>query len=320
MASDELPRAELERLELFAAADLGALEPALRSCSIRCLSAGDVLIAAGRPNAQLYLVLSGQLTVHLESAGDTAITTLPAGATAGEISLIDGGAASAFVVAAEPTRVLVIDQELVWILADSSHAVAYNLLRTLASRLRSGNRILSRNLEQLETYRFHATVDALTGLFNRHWLHKMLARLMERSRGHSEPLSLLLIDIDHFKAFNDRHGHVAGDHALRAVAGSLRGALRPTDMIARYGGEELAVLLPGAGRETALEIAERLRVAVRSAEIVGLDGLRLPGVTVSIGVAQLEAGSPGEREPERFIDHADRALYQAKAAGRDRAA
>jgi diguanylate cyclase (GGDEF)-like protein len=325
MGSDELSRAELERLELFAAADLTALEPALRSCSVRSLNPGEVLIAAGRPNAQLYLVLSGQLTVHLDSAGGPAITKLSEGATAGEISLVDGEPASAFVVAAVPTRVLVVDQELVWILADSSHAVAYNLLRTLASRLRGGNRILAHNLEQLETYRFHATVDALTGLFNRYWLHKMLVRLMERSRGQSEPLSLLLIDIDHFKAFNDEHGHIAGDHALRAVAASLRDALRPTDMIARYGGEELAVLLPGASSEVAREIAERLRLAVRFAQITGLDGMPLPSVTVSVGVAQLQ-DEPGARHEasavlaERFVEQADRALYRAKAAGRDQVA
>jgi diguanylate cyclase (GGDEF)-like protein len=96
-------------------------------------------------------------------------------------------------------------------------------------------------------------------------------------------------------------------------------------MIARYGGEELAVLLPGASRDTAREIAERLRQAVRSAEITGLDGQRLPGVTVSIGVAQLEEGPQAGQDAagtlaERFIEQADRALYRAKAAGRDQVA
>ena len=235
----------------------------------------------------------------------------------GEISLIDGLPASAFVVAAVPSRALVIDEQLLWILADSSHAVANNLLRTLAARLRGGNRILAHNLEQLETYRFHATVDALTGLFNRYWLHKMLARLMERSRGVDDPMSLLMIDVDHFKGINDLHGHVAGDCTLRSVAAALRSALRPTDMIARYGGEEFAVLLPGAVRDVAREIAERLRVAVRLAPISGLDGKELPSVTVSIGVAQI---APDMTSPDRFIDQADQALYRAKQAGRDQVA
>jgi diguanylate cyclase (GGDEF)-like protein len=330
MPAESFSRAELERLELFAAADLAALEPLLHSCAVRALASGEVLIEAGQQNRHLHLVLSGALSVHLESPDARAITLLRAGSTAGEISLIDGEPASAYVIADGPTRVLVIDEELLWLLADSSHAVAYNLLRTLASRLRGGNDIIQRNLEQLETYRFQATVDALTGLFNRYWLHKMLARQMERSRGGSEALSLLLVDVDHFKRFNDEHGHVAGDYALRAVAACLRGALRPTDMIARYGGEEFAVLLPGARAEQAREVAERLRRAVADMEIKAFDGRKLPRVTVSIGVAQMSAPENGAGRAsdiasavtqvlaDSFIEQADQALYRAKDAGRDR--
>jgi diguanylate cyclase (GGDEF)-like protein len=331
MASPEpqagFERAELERLELFAAADVVALEPALRSCSVRTLVPGDVLIAAGAHNEQLYLVLSGQLGVHLESVDTVPITTLGAGASVGEISLIDGEPASAFVTALSPTRVLVVDEELLWILADSSHAVAYNLLRTVASRLRGGNTILQRNLEQLETYRFHATVDALTGLFNRYWLHKMLVRQMERSRGGREPLCMLLIDVDHFKRFNDDHGHVAGDYALRTVAMCLRNALRPTDMIARFGGEEFAVLLPGARIEHAREIGERLRRAVRETAIVDVHGQTLPCVSVSIGAAEMpqeeifgEIEEANQRLADLFTERTDKALYRAKSSGRDRVA
>jgi diguanylate cyclase (GGDEF)-like protein len=330
MTAESFSRVELARLELFAAADLDALEPLLHSCAVRALSSGEVLIEAGAPNRHLYLLLSGALCVHLESLETVAITQLTAGSTAGEISLIDGEPASAFVVADGAARVLVVDEELLWLLADSSHAVAYNLLRTLASRLRGGNDILQRNLEQLETYRFHATVDALTGLFNRYWLHKMLARQMERSRGGSEALSMLLVDVDHFKGFNDEHGHVAGDYALRSVAACLRGALRPTDMIARYGGEEFAVLLPGALREQAGEVAERLRRAVSEMDIKAFDGRKLPRVTVSIGVAQMSRPDPSAARAsdiasavtqvlaDSFIEQADQALYRAKERGRNR--
>jgi diguanylate cyclase (GGDEF)-like protein len=306
-------RAELEQQELFAAADLDALEPVLRGCPIRELAPAEILIARGARNTQLYLVLSGELSVHLEAPPSPPLTRLCAGATVGEISLIDGEPASAFVLAASEVRVLSIDEELLWILADSSHAVAYNLLRTVATRLRAGNRIIERDRELLEKYRFHASVDALTGLFNRYWLHKMLARQMERSRGGNVPLALLLVDVDHFKRFNDEHGHVAGDYALRTVAGCLRGALRPTDLIARYGGEEFAVLLPGAELHHARDVAERLREAVRKTSILGLDGRELPRVSVSIGVAALS----GELNADRFLEAADRALYRAKHAGRD---
>ncbi|MDD9933116.1 MAG: GGDEF domain-containing protein [Myxococcales bacterium] len=317
MSEQPITLEELEQLELFASADVRALEPVVRSCPVHTLSPGEVLIERGTHAGRVFLLLSGSLGVHLEAPDGEAITTLEAGATVGEISMIDREPASAFVVAATAARVVAMDEDLLWIVTDSSHAVASNLLRTLARRLRGGNRIIQRSRGELEHYRFVASVDALTGLFNRHWLDKMLGRQMERSRADETPLSLLVIDVDHFKPFNDRHGHVAGDHALRAVADGLRGALRPTDMIARYGGEEFVVLLPGASIDNARDVAERLRAAVAATAISGLRGEHLPGVTASIGVTELGALS-AEADAEAFLDAADKAVYRAKGAGRDR--
>lgn len=311
----DLSREELQQLALFAAADLDVLAPVLRSCPVRALAPGALLIAAGDDNRCLFLVLSGALGVHLQRKDSEPIALLRVGETAGEISLIDREPASAFLIAREPARVLVLDEDLLWMLARSSHAVAYNLLRTMASRLRGGNELIRQSRERLEYYKFQASVDALTGLFNRHWLDDMLARLMARARRvDGQALALLLIDVDHFKAYNDAHGHVAGDHALRTVAQCLRAALRPTDLLARYGGEEFVVLLPGAAEPPAQEVAERLRLAVRAAAIVHPSGSALPGVTVSIGVAQL----PAAGSADAFLEAADQALYRAKHAGRDR--
>jgi diguanylate cyclase (GGDEF)-like protein len=307
-------RDELLQLTLFAAADLEVLEPVLRGCPVRHLELGSVLIAAGDDNRCLFLVLSGALGVHLQKADSAPIALLRAGETAGEISLIDREPASAFLIAHEPSRVLVIDEELLWLVARTSHAVAYNLLRTLAGRLRAGNELLQQDRERIEHYKFQASVDSLTGVFNRYWMDEMLARLMERSRVGGTKLSLLLIDIDHFKQLNDRHGHVAGDYALRSIAICLRSALRPTDLLARYGGEEFVVLLPGASLARAREVAERLCAVARAASIVHPSGHRLPGVTVSVGAAQL----PASGTAEAFIEAADEALYRAKHAGRDR--
>jgi diguanylate cyclase (GGDEF)-like protein len=316
LSSCTFTRAELERLALFASADLASLEPMLRNCPVRTLAAGEALITVGDEHRTLFLVLSGTLGVHLESPDARALTWVGAGEMLGEISLIDRKPASAYAIAAETARVLVLDEELLWLLADSSHAVAYNLLRTLAGRLRGGNEIIQRDREQLEKYKFHASVDGLTGLFNRYWMDKMLTRQMERSRAGGEPLSLLLIDVDHFKRFNDQHGHVAGDCALREVAACMRGVVRPTDLVARYGGEEFAVLLPGAELSNALEVAERLRAAVSSTVIEYLDGKRLPSVTVSLGATQML----NEATPEALVASADAALYRAKGAGRNRVA
>ncbi len=309
-----ITRAELERLALLSAASLDALEPMLLGCPVRKLARGETLIAVGTDNRHLYLVLSGELGVHLDSPESPPLAKLGPGEAVGELSLIDRQPASAHVIAAEPTRVLMLDEDLLWILADSSHAVAYNLLRMLAARLRSGNKIIQREREQLEQYKFHASIDALTGLFNRYWMDKMLSRQMDRARGGKEALSLLLVDVDHFKQFNDRHGHVAGDAALRSVAAAMRAVVRPTDLLARYGGEEFAVLLPGAQLPNARDVAERLRSSVHSTTIEHFDGTPLSSVTVSIGVTQMLS----ESTLEAFVEKADRALYRAKNAGRDR--
>ncbi|HEX2678795.1 MAG TPA: cyclic nucleotide-binding domain-containing protein, partial [Polyangiales bacterium] len=176
MASDPnapaVTREELERLAILAAANIEALEPMLLACPVRKLARGETLITIGTENKNLYLVLSGELGVHLDSPDSPALTKLGAGEAAGELSLIDRQPASAYVVASLATRVLVLDEELLWLLADSSHAVAYNLLRTLAARMRSGNKIIQREREQLEQYKFHASIDSLTGLFNRYWMDK----------------------------------------------------------------------------------------------------------------------------------------------------
>ena len=289
----------------------------LSDCSTLTLAPGEVLIEAGRPNDSLYLVLDGRLSVRLVSTDAAPMTTINAGEAAGELSVLDGQPASACVVAEAPSRVLVIDEQILWMLVNTSHAVSSNLLLTLAKRMRFGNQLISDKHERLEQYRFHATVDALTGLFNRFWLYAMLPRQMHRSRRCAEPLSLLMVDIDHFKQYNDAHGHVAGDCALGAVAAAMRNALRPADMAVRYGGEEFLIILPNCSLEFALQVASRLRTAVSGASITrapGHDGPELPSVTVSVGAAE----NPNEGTVETFISSADEALYRAKRAGRDR--
>ena len=162
-----------------------------------------------------------------------------------------------------------------------------------------------------------ARTDGLTGLPNRRAFDEMLEREFKRSARTKVPLSLLLIDVDHFKAFNDTYGHLAGDDCLRAVANALRlSLLRPGDVPARYGGEEFAAILPETKADGSFAIAEAFRVAVRNLAIphVGSDkGI----LTVSVGVATFVSGGPIERI-EQLILRADEALYGAKSAGRDR--
>jgi len=166
-------------------------------------------------------------------------------------------------------------------------------------------------VESDRAHRRRSTLDPLTGLFNRNALEQRLSELDGQPCNPAEGLShaFLLCDLDHFKRVNDQFGHAAGDAVLQDVAYTMRAALRAGDSIYRVGGEEILVMLPGAGHEDAVEIAERLRVAVRERRPVGVS------VSLSIGVAVAEAGPV---DTEDMLSRADASLYAAKAGGRDR--
>jgi diguanylate cyclase len=160
-----------------------------------------------------------------------------------------------------------------------------------------------------------ARTDTLTGLPNRRALEEFFRNAQIAAMESGEPLSLLLIDIDHFKQVNDNFGHGVGDQVLRLMATALQERVRDCDLPARYGGEELIAVLPGAGLETCQEIAERIRHAIAKCHITRRStGENLPGITVSIGVGQFQ---PGEAMTD-LIERCDRALYLAKKTGRNR--
>jgi diguanylate cyclase (GGDEF)-like protein/PAS domain S-box-containing protein len=164
-----------------------------------------------------------------------------------------------------------------------------------------------------------ARQDGLTGLANRRSFDEMLDKTWRQTLREGGEMALLLLDIDHFKQFNDVYGHQAGDDCLRLVAGAVgQFARRPTDLACRYGGEEFAVILGGVAPNDAVEIAENIRAAVENLGVpheAGLGGR----MTVSIGVATAMARIGGSiRMPEGLLQAADHALYKAKAGGRNR--
>jgi diguanylate cyclase (GGDEF)-like protein len=170
------------------------------------------------------------------------------------------------------------------------------------------------NARLFEETRQLAITDALTGLANHRQFYNHLTREVRRAQRYDRPLALLMLDLDHFKEFNDRFGHLAGDQALREVSEVLRQNARAVDMLARYGGEEFAIILPETELSRAALHAERVRAAVAAFPFLGVTGG--PGsLTVSIGVAAIT----GEmRKSQDLVHDADQALYRAKTGGRNR--
>jgi len=161
-----------------------------------------------------------------------------------------------------------------------------------------------------------AVIDGLTGLHNRRYLERHLAMLVQQAAARSKPLSLLLLDIDHFKAVNDSHGHAAGDEVLREFSRRVRKAVRNIDLACRLGGEEFVVAMPDTDAALALLVGERIRQKIAGERFQVSDGASLE-ITVSIGISSLEGR---EDTPEGLLKRADEALYRAKRAGRNRVA
>lgn len=191
------------------------------------------------------------------------------------------------------------------------NARIYASLRTkaLQDELRMKNKQLEELLGKVE---YMAITDALTGLYNRRRFHDVLSKEFERSTRYANPVSLIMLDIDHFKKVNDNYGHQTGDTVLREVGNIITASIRDIDIASRFGGEEFMVVLPNTEKENAKVGAERMRAAIAQHIFPEIEG----PITVSIGVAGLP--DPALANEDRLVRCADYALYRAKQNGRNR--
>lgn len=273
---------------------------------------GELLLSPERQNHSIYIVLSGQLQVHLGSLDSPKIADLEPGSCTGEMSLIDHKDPSAYVVASEDSHLMVISRDLLWQMVDRSHRLAKNLLIVISERVRSANEFIADRLGLLHIAERNAVTDALTGLGNRHWMQDMFERELIRVRTDRGRLCLMMADVDRFKDINDKLGHIIGDRILAAIADAFREFLRPSDLIARFGGDEFAILLPGLSLAEATATAERLRES-----LVSYSDPSLPsGVTISIGLTEAAESD----DLDCLLQRADAAMYDAKDQGRNRVA
>ncbi len=186
--------------------------------------------------------------------------------------------------------------------------------RKLEARLSESSGTISRLRQDLDDMRRQALTDPLTGIANRKMFDAQLRKAISAT-GARRKLSLLMLDVDHFKAFNDAHGHQAGDNVLVILADIMTQTIKDQDTAARYGGEEFSVILPGTDLEGAVRVADAIRQRISARDLVNRQtGQSFGTVTVSIGVAELVKGEP----LSAFVSRADQALYEAKSKGRNR--
>lgn len=289
-----------------------AISNIFSSCPVRHLTDQEVLVTPGQPNRTLYLLLNGRLQVLLSNGDVPTSISLSPGHCVGEMSVIDGHAVSAPVMAVGDCELLAVDVDRLWKLVEEYAPLARNLLAIMAERVRSTNQALAESEARAAARQHDALTDALTGAFNRRWLEEMLPRYVQRARVTRRSFALAMLDLDHFKRYNDTWGHAGGDAALRATAGLLRAQLRPSDQVARYGGEEFCLLLPDTSIGQACLVADRL-IAATAKQPVSVDP-PLPTVSFSLGLAVLSEN----QDAAELLKSADAALYRAKQAGRNR--
>jgi diguanylate cyclase (GGDEF)-like protein len=313
MSLNESELTTLAQSRLFEGVPVDKIRERLKPTGEITLRPGAVLLELGQRNAVIYLLVSGKLAIHLDAENRIPVAYVHPGECVGEISILDDEAASASVVAVEPSQLLMTNPAHLWELMRAEHAIALNMMNIFTERIRRNNSVMLETLKQQAQLRAISTFDPLTGLHNRRWMNEMFLRQIDRCARGGQPLALAMLDVDRFKAVNDTYGHPGGDQVLLWVARAMQQHFRPGDLIARYGGEEFCVLLPDARLDRALAAVDRLRGSIEAASIALDDGRSLT-ITISGGVAAWREGW----SLDDLVQAADKALYAAKQGGRNR--
>ena len=303
---------DLQQLQLFKGVNLSSISEQLSACSVRSIEAGEILIARGQTNTNLYLLLSGNLRIYLDTMGENLIVLEP-GSGVGEVSIIDKLPTTAHVVAQTRCQLLVISEEVLWSMVSSSHDVAINMLSLLASRLRDSNGKLAESQEREYKLKYKAVIDSSTGLYNRAWLEEELPKLITESRACKQSLSVVLMEIDDYDMYLQSNGQEAVERTGYWLAQSLLNDLRPVDMAVRISESRFMTILPDTDIATAIQVAEDLRLVMKETTVRTPNGAVLPAFTISAGVYEVSDTD----DISSLIEQAETALQTANELGAD---
>lgn len=302
----------LEASPLFRGVPSKLLAQNLSQSNLRTIKSGETLLDCGQVNNQVYIILSGHLSVQSDKSHIEPIVMLGEGDCVGEMSILGDGHASACAIAATDCKLLIINYDALWKLINGSHVAARNMLSILTKRVRIADYALAKNIEQNSGFSAVSIVDELTGLYNRQWMQRKFDRLLQRSIYKKAPSCIMMLEMDNFKEYSDKHGQLGSDQALRDIAYNVLNCLRPDDHAGRYIGEQFAVFLPGASLPDVCIAAERLKTAINSSMVVLPSGDALPAVSISLGLSQAYLS---DDTLAKLFARADEALQQAKESG-----
>jgi len=285
------------------------------------LDAGEILFHEGEPGNDLYILATGKaaVSIRLPDGSDREIAQFAPGDFFGEMSIFDNAPRSATCSALEKSTLYSLSKDAFGDVISLHPKVAmklmYRMLHITTQRLRGTSEFVSEMVQWGEGARKRAVTDELTGVYNRRFLEDSLGTYLAEAGEQGEPLSLVMVDLDHFREINESYGHAKGDEAIKSAAGIFRSLLRETDVIARYGGDEFVIILPKTEPDHATELMSAVCAEVARLEILkGLNG-PLTTVTSSMGVAGFPAHAT---ELSGLRAAADAALYRAKEEGRNR--
>ena len=311
----------LKQVELFSLLGDGEIESIIEFLRTIDVDEAGTLFRQGDEGHELYIVRSGKIRVAitLHDGREKDITEFLPGDFFGEMSIFENAPRSATCYASEPSILYALmDRDFYRLMEDSPSLaikIMYRMSNITTRRLHSTGEFLSDMVVWGKRARKRAITDELTGVYNRHFLDDALENQIRRAREGGSPLSVVMVDLDHFRSINDAYGHEVGDEILLSAVEVFKRHLRERDILARYGGDEFTILLPQTGIEKAASLAKMVCDEMEQIETLQHRGGTLTRVTTSQGIAVFPTHA---NDLPALMKKADEALYRAKELGRNR--
>jgi len=315
-----MTNSEISKLDIFSSLDPRELRKIRRFLGEHRVPAGEIIFREGDFGLLMYIILSGEVSISIKTADgeEVEVSRIPEGSFFGDMSILEKAARSATCRAIDSCHMLSLDwkgfRTLMKRQPKASIKVIQHMLNTATSRFLKTGSFLSDMLKWGESARIRAVTDDFTGLYNRRFFDDALVDLV--SNRNNEPVSLVILDLDHFGKLNAKYGEVVGNRLILGAVEIFKSIFRKNDILARYGGDEFAFVLPKTAAEEALRLCESAIEAIHAMETFDESQDSSVKISASAGIAQFPSNADS---PETLLEKADKALYEAKEAGRNRA-